>query len=84
MAKRPVNEAPIGWWVWLGLVVLVIAYVWFWDSWLHRHNYEYMTTEFAEALGTTWSIMLLSIWCSAFIGVTGHFILSYLRDRGRT
>lgn len=83
MPKPPVNEAPWGVAAWVFIIAFNIAYVWFVDRTLVRHNFEYMTTEFAEALGTTWGPMLLFMWIAAFLGLTGHFIQSYQRMRGR-
>jgi hypothetical protein len=48
--NQVINEAPVGVWMWLVIVVLFNA-IWIgMDFWLHAHGYELLTTEFKEGL----------------------------------
>ena len=48
VSVKKVDESNIGIWLWIVLILGIVATVVVMDLWLHRHGHEYLTTEFKE------------------------------------
>jgi hypothetical protein len=73
---RP-DEAPVGVWLWVALIVLINA---FWigcDLWLRAHNHEFLTTEFKEGLRNTYyGPLILFLLCGSVGAFVWHMFTS--------
>jgi hypothetical protein len=75
-AYKP-DQSNIGIWLWIGLGVLVISYVSLADLWLRRHQHEYMTTEYREALQSwLWGPVVCFLTFGFLAALFWHFFIA--------
>ena len=65
------DEKPYGVWAWLILILWVNAYWIGFDVWADRHNHEYLTTEFREALHNP-------LWGPIVMGLVAFTIAAFI------
>ncbi len=72
----PVDEAPIGVWLWLVLIVGVNAGWIAMDVWLSRSGHEMLTTEFREGLQhPLWGPVLYFVTFGTVAAFVAHMML---------
>lgn len=69
------DESPIGIWLWLALLAIIIAYVVGADLWLYYHGHELLTTEFKEGLRhPAWGPILIFLTTGTVAAFLWHML----------
>ncbi|MDQ1391803.1 MAG: hypothetical protein QOF30_780 [Acidimicrobiaceae bacterium] len=71
---KKIDESNIGIWLWIVLILGIVATVVVMDLWLHRHGHEYLTTEFKEGLRSpVWGAVLVFLTAGTISALVWHF-----------